>query len=232
MAAPTYVLVHGAFGGAWAWRDVGAELDRRSLVWTALDLPSSHDATGAATLADDADALVAVASGLGPTVVVGHSYGGAVVAEAAGRLPQAESLVFVAAIVPLPGESASVVAKRAPEPTVLDQAMIVQGPLVHLNPDLAAEALYGHCDADTREWALGQLGSQSLASFRSTRSHPDSAVPRRYVVCSDDRAVHPVLQDSLARRCDEWMTLDTDHSPMFSQCRLLVDVLSVSDTGI
>jgi hypothetical protein len=115
---------------------------------------------------------------------------------------------------------------------VLDQAMIVQGPLVRLNSDLAGEALYGHCDADTRQWALRQLGSQSLASFRSTRSHADPAVPRRYVVCADDRAVHPALQDSLARRCDEWMTLDTDHSPMLSQCKILADVLSVSDTGI
>ena len=164
--------------------------------------------------------------------MVGHSYGGAVVAEAAGRLPNAKSLIFIAAIVPLPGESASVVAKSAPEPTLLDQAMIVTGPLVHLDPELAGDAVYGHCDEVTRQWALGRLGGHSLASFRSPRSHADPAVPRRYVVCNDDRAVHPVLQNSLARRCDEWMALDTDHSPMFSQPRLLADLLAVSDSGI
>ena len=232
MAAPTYVLVHGAFGGAWSWRDLGAELDRRSLAWTALDLPSSHDATGAATLGDDADALVAFASDLGPIVVVGHSYGGAVVAEAAPRLADVESLIFVAAIVPQRGESASMVAKGAPERTALDEAMVVEGPLVHLNPDLAERALYARCDEDTRRWALGQLGGQSLASFRSLRESRDAPVPRRYVVCTDDQSVHPVLQATLARRCDEWMELDADHSPMLSQPQLLADLLAVSDSGI
>ena len=39
---PTYILVHGAWGGAWCWRDVGAEMDRRGVAWRAVDLPSSR----------------------------------------------------------------------------------------------------------------------------------------------------------------------------------------------
>lgn len=232
MSAPTYVLVHGAFGGAWCWRDLGEELDRRSLAWTTLDLPSSHDPSGAATLADDADAVVRAAAGLGPVVLVGHSYGGAVVAEAAGRVRDVESIVFVAAIVPLPGESATQVARRSPEPTVLDRAMVVQGPLVVLDQALAGEALYGRCDQATRDWALGQLTSHTLASFRTPRAATDPDVPRRYVVCTDDRAVHPAVQATLAERCDEWIELDCDHSPMFSAPAILCDVIVVADAGV
>lgn len=232
MSGPTYVLVHGAFGGAWCWRDVGVELDRLELPWVALDLPSSHDPTGAATLADDAESVVAAAAGAGPVVVVGHSYGGAVVAEAAGRLSSVESLIFVAAIVPLPGESATEVAKRAPERTLLDQAMVVDGPLVHLDLALAGEALYGRCDEGTRAWALRQLGGHTLVSFRSRRVGVDPVVPRRYIVCTDDHAVHPEVQATLAKQCDEWYGLDSDHSPMFSAPRRLAELLAVADSGV
>src|ERR1700722_6925519 len=81
---PTYKLVHGGWSGAWCWRDVGAELDRREVSWRALDLPSSRNGADPSTgLADDAAAVAALADGDGPYILVAHSYGGAVVAEAA-----------------------------------------------------------------------------------------------------------------------------------------------------
>jgi pimeloyl-ACP methyl ester carboxylesterase len=232
VSGPTYVLIHGAWAGKWSWRDLGPELERRSLAWTSLDLPSSHDESGGATLGVDADAVVATASELGPIVLVGHSYGGAVAAEAASRLPDLESIVFVAAIVPEVGESATEVARRSPERTLLDRSIVVDGTLLRLDPSQAGAALGGRCSATTREWMVSQLGTQTLASFRAPRVAPDPSVPRRYVVCADDRAVHPALQMSLAERCDEWVSLDTDHQPMLSDPVRLAELLAVSDTGI
>ena len=232
MTSPTYLLVHGAWGGAWCWRDLGAELDARRLAWSAPELPSSHDESGRATLADDATALVAAAAGLGPVVLVAHSYAGAVALEALPRLGEVESVVFVAAYVPHVGESVTQIARTAPEPTLLDEAIVADGPLLRLDPALAGEALYAGCDAPTRDWAVSMLGPQTRASFRAPRVAPDAPVPRRYVVCHADEAVDPDVQAAMSGRCDEWVALDTDHSPFFSAPARLADVLSVADAGV
>jgi pimeloyl-ACP methyl ester carboxylesterase len=114
MTQPTYLLVHGAWGGAWVWRDVGAELTRRDVPWTAVDLPSSlHGAHPNTYLADDAKEVVEVAKFDGPVVLVGHSYGGAVICEAAESVAHLERLVYVAALVPLLGESATETTREA-----------------------------------------------------------------------------------------------------------------------
>ena len=80
MADPLVVLVHGAWGAPGLWEYLVAELDAAGIRSATADLPTMGSAT--ATLADDADHVRAVA-GDGPVVLVGHSYGGAVIAEAA-----------------------------------------------------------------------------------------------------------------------------------------------------
>ncbi|HQU25601.1 MAG TPA: alpha/beta fold hydrolase, partial [Acidimicrobiales bacterium] len=107
MTEPTYVLVPGAYHGAWCWRLVGEELDRRGVAWVALDLPSATTGAHSETfLRDDADEVVAATASLGPVVLVGHSYAGAVIAEAAPEVAGLVGLIDVAALVPEPGESA------------------------------------------------------------------------------------------------------------------------------
>ena len=91
MNETTYILVHGAWGGAWCWRDVGVELTARGVQWTVLDLPSStHGAHPNTYLSDDAREVIEVAKLDGPVVLVGHSYGGAVITEAAEQIPNLE----------------------------------------------------------------------------------------------------------------------------------------------
>jgi len=71
VSSPTYILVHGAWGGAWCWRDVGVELDQRGVAWRAVDLPSSRNDAGPQTgLAEDAEAVAALANDDGPYVLV------------------------------------------------------------------------------------------------------------------------------------------------------------------
>src|SRR5665213_402651 len=124
MTETTYILVHGAWSGGWCWRDVGAELTRRDANWTALDLPSStHGAHPNTFLADDAHEVIEIAKLDGPVVLVGHSYGGAVITEAADQVPNLERLIYVAAFVPALGQSVSEANQEAPNRTLLDQAV-------------------------------------------------------------------------------------------------------------
>jgi pimeloyl-ACP methyl ester carboxylesterase len=226
MTQPTYLLVHGAWGGAWVWRDVGAELTRRDVPWTAVDLPSSlHGAHPNTYLADDAKEVVEVAKFDGPVVLVGHSYGGAVICEAAESVAHLERLVYVAALVPLLGESATETTREANARTLLDEAIRVDGDFLTLEPTLAKKALYQDCREETADWAVGQLTPQTRASFRSPRSSFDVEVPSYYVRCTLDDAVDLSIQELMAARCNEFATLESGHSPMLSMPESLCDLI-------
>jgi pimeloyl-ACP methyl ester carboxylesterase len=208
---------------------VGKELTRRDLPWTALDLPSSTRGAHPNTyLADDAREVIEVAKLDGPVVLVGHSYGGAVIAEAAGDIPNLERLVYIAALVPALGQSASEAKAEVDIMTHLDDAIERDGEFLVLNPLLAHTALYQDCKEKVAAWAVSQLTPQTLASFRSPRSSYDVEAPSRYILCTDDNAIDPTLQKLMGERCTEVVTLESDHSPFLSRPGVLTDLLVAS----
>ena len=226
MAETTYLLVHGAWGGAWCWSQVGEVLTRRGVNWTAIDLPSStHGAHPNTFLADDSHDVVEIANSEGPVVLVGHSYGGAVITQAADQIHSLERLIYVAALVPNLGQSASEANHEVDVKTLLDAAIERDGEFLRLNPLLAAAALYQDCPEDVASLAVASLSTQTIASFRSPRTAFDVDVPSYYVHCTLDRAIDPTLQAVMATRCNESAKLDSGHSPMFSMPEALCDLL-------
>ena len=105
------VLVHGAWHGAWCWSAVQARLDQRGIASLAVDLPghgASSEPLGG--LHDDAAAVTALLDHLadrntGPVVLVGHSYGGAVITQAAAGRDDVAHLAYLAAFALDDGES-------------------------------------------------------------------------------------------------------------------------------
>jgi pimeloyl-ACP methyl ester carboxylesterase len=222
----TYILVHGGWSGAWSWRDVGKELSRRELPWTALDLPSSTRGAHPNTyLADDAQEVIDVAKLDGPVVLVGHSYGGAVITQAADQIPNLARLVYISGLVPALGQSASEAKAEVDLMTRLDDAIERDGDFLVLNPVLAHAALYQDCKEKVAAWAVSQLTPQTLASFRSPRTAFDVDVPSRYILCTDDNALDPTLQKVMSDRCTEVVTLESDHSPFLSRPGVLTDLV-------
>jgi pimeloyl-ACP methyl ester carboxylesterase len=226
MTETTYILTHGAWSGAWSWREVGAELTMRGVPWSALDLPSStHGAHPNTFLADDAREVAAVARLDGPVVLVGHSYGGAVITEAAPDISNLVGLVYIAALVPELGQSTTECARQMKVRTLLDEAIELDGDFLRLDPAKARDALYQDCDEAMATWALAQLSTQTLASFRSPRAAYAVQVPSNYVICTLDQAVDPLLQETLASRCDEAVHLESGHSPLLSRPDTLCDLI-------
>lgn len=226
MGEPTYVLVHGAWGGSWCWRDLTAEFDRRGARWRTVDLASSRaDAVATTSLSDDADVVVAACSTLGPVVLVGHSYGGAVITEAAPRVADLTALSYIAALVPDEGESATDASRAVRVRTKLDDAIELDGDYLRLNREKVGSALYGECGNEVREWAIAQLTRQTLASFRSARTSPSVTAPKLYISCLNDHAVDPVLQTVMAERCDDLFVMESDHSPFLSHPTQLANLL-------
>ncbi|NYJ08507.1 alpha/beta fold hydrolase [Petropleomorpha daqingensis] len=208
MSAPGAVLVHGLWHGAWCWDDVRAALAARGVDSVAVELPLTD-------LADDVrvtrDALDAFGR---PAVLVGHSYGGAVIT-AAGAHPLVRELVYLAAFQLDDGESVSrTLPDRALPDTRLPEAMRVSGGEVALDPSLGLELLYGDTEPSIAAACVARLRPVGRAVFRGI---PESiawrSVPSTYAVCADDRAVHPELQRAMASRATRTVEWPCGHSP-------------------
>ncbi len=116
---PTVVLIHGAFADASSWSGVVERLQRHGHRVLAPALPLRGLASDAAYIRSVLDSVT------GPVVLVGHSYGGAVISQAAADTPHVKALVYVAAFVPEVGESALQLTDTFPGST-LGQATVTQ----------------------------------------------------------------------------------------------------------
>jgi pimeloyl-ACP methyl ester carboxylesterase len=232
----TVVLVHGAWHGAWCWSRVIAGLAEHGVPAVAVELPGhGQDRGRLGDLYGDAERLRSVLdSTTGPVVLVGHSYGGAVITEA-GSHPAVVRLVYLAAFALDVGESCRNAAAVEVESAAISHQgrpdlgagfVIDADGIVMLDPEVAEACLYGGCDGDTVAWALARLGPQPLITFRQpVTAAARRSVPSSYVVCANDLCIHPDLQRLLARRCTASTEWPTGHSPFLSHPQLVVELL-------
>lgn len=230
----TVVLVHGAFHGAWCWDRVVPRLQEQGVSAHAVDLPGHGESPGApGDLHAHGDFLRAHLAGLdGPLVVVGHSYGGAVISDGAAGNDAVARLVYLAAIVADAEETLSTVMPGAlPAGAELSEVPAAMGMdddgFLVLDPELAVGAFYADCEADDVEFALARLGPQNPTTFaQPVRAAAWREVPSTYVVCTDDRAVSVAFQRALATRTTTRVEMATSHSPFFSAPEALADLLA------
>jgi len=224
---PTYLLVHGAWGGAWCWDEVVKELDSRGALWRTVNLPSSQIGIDPKSDLDvDENVVAEAANGVeGSAVLVGHSYAGAVITQAAPSVNRLDSLFYIAATVPDIGQSHSDTARLVRVRTEMDSAIHLDGDMLRLDIEPAALALYQESTPELRGWAKSRLSTQTLASFRGARTATSVDVPSRYVLCRNDHALDPTLQDLVSKRCDDVIEIESDHCPFLSHSVQLVDIL-------
>src|SRR3954447_9310283 len=195
-----FVLVHGAFHGAWCWEPLVGALSAAGHTVTTLDLPGhGDDPTPVADVTLDAyvrKICATLAEQPEPVLLVGHSMGGMAITQAAARCPERIArLVYVAAFLPPDGQSLVDLAKL-PEGAgdMVQENMVVEGepPVATMPAAAAREAFYGLCPSERAAWATERLGPQPLAPFVTPAQLGDSAAPprpRAYVVATRDRAI-------------------------------------------
>jgi pimeloyl-ACP methyl ester carboxylesterase len=226
-----FVLVHGAFGGTWAWGRVAPLLRDAGHEAEVVELPGAgSDPTPVAeiTLSAYGQRICTVLGDGSPALLVGQSMGGMAITQAAARCPEkVAALAYVAAFLPQEGESLLDLA-GSPEGTgdMVQSNMVVEGdpPVARMPVEAAAEALYHCATPEQAAWAAQQLGPQPVAPFTHPLEVGDDraafdALPRAYVTCLQDRAIRPPLQRLMYTRagCDPVIELDTDHSPWLSR---------------
>jgi pimeloyl-ACP methyl ester carboxylesterase len=223
---PTIVLVHGGFVDGSGWRHVHDLLRRDGHDVAVVQNPTlSLEGDVAATqhVLDEVD---------GPVVLVGHSYGGAVISEA-GTHPQVSALVYVAAFAPDQGESVQMLiadpAPDAPVPPILpprdgllalDKARFAESFAADLDPEQAAFMAGAQVP-----WGLDALaGVVSIPAWRDT--------PSWYVVATEDRMIPPAAQRAMAERAGSTLVeVSGSHAVYVSQPEAVARVISEAATA-
>ncbi|MGZ8476233.1 MAG: alpha/beta hydrolase [Candidatus Limnocylindria bacterium] len=211
MNAESVLLVPGSWHGAWAYDDVADRLTRAGVVVTAIDLPSNG---GTAGLTDDAAAVRSALEAIGaPTVVVGHSYGGIAVSEGAAGSPHAVGLVYIAAFMLDTGQSLlDAMQHQLPDWISLDEAAGSHIPV------RAEEVLYGDCAPEVATGAAARLSHQSVAAIATPQTAAAwQTLPSTYVICEEDRAVPPPVQEAMSARAGTVRRVASSHSPFLSR---------------
>ena len=223
----TFVLVHGSWHGSWCWHRVVPELEGLGHQVLAPDLPGHGDeATPVAqlTLAAYAEHVAAVVRGAAePVVLVGHSFGGIVISQAAEIIPEHISrLVYVTAFLPANGQSLSRLAAADPNNPVATSSIIsADQQLISLDLTQVGELLYADCPEDDIALARQRLCAEAVMPFvtpvRLTAGRAGS-IPRSYIECLHDVAVPLWFQRQMHGKvpCDPVHSLPTGHSPFFA----------------
>lgn len=210
---PAIVLVHGFWGGAAHWSKVILELSRRGYA----DLHAVENPL--TSLADDAERTRKMVRQIsGPVVLVGHSYGGAVITEM-GDLPNVKALVYIAAFAPDAGESPGGISQATPPAAFANIAPDSDGYL-WIKPDAFRESF---CQDLTADEALVMAVTQKAplgSTFGDTVTAPAwKKKPNWYQISSADRMIAPENEKMMAERMrpQKSVTLDASHASLASR---------------
>ncbi|QKW51021.1 alpha/beta hydrolase [Streptomyces buecherae] len=218
---PAIVLVHGFWGGAAHWARVITELRRR-------DFRSLHAVENPLTsLADDAERTRRMVRQIdGPVLLVGHSYGGAVITEV-GDLPQVTGLVYIAAFAPDAGESPGQISREKP-PAAFENIAPDSDGYLWIKQDAFHESFAQDLPADE---ALVMAVTQKAplgSTFGDNVTAPAwRAKPTWYQVSTGDRMIHPDNERRMAQRMNprKVIELDASHASLASQPGPVTDLI-------
>jgi pimeloyl-ACP methyl ester carboxylesterase len=214
------VLVHGAFADGSSWSKVIGILQSRGFNVTAVQSPLT-------SLADDVAATDRVlADQTGPVILVGHSWGGAVITEA-GVDPKVAGLVYVAAFAPERHEVIGELGRTYPSPPALAAPIVDAQGFMRLSADAMVKQFAWDLPlAEARVLAATQKPIATSAFGARVSSVAWKARPSWYIVAGQDRAIAPAEERFFAQRMNATTTeLDSSHVPMLSRPREVARVI-------
>ncbi|MCX2546520.1 alpha/beta hydrolase [Pseudomonas sp. COW5] len=210
---PTIVLVHGFWGGAAHWGKVIVELSRKGYSKIqAVEMPLT-------SLADDAERTrKMVAQVNGPVLLVGHSYGGAVITQA-GNQPNVTGLVYIAAFAPDQGESPGGITQEHLPAAAPNLAPDSDG-FLWLKADKFHESFCQDLPADEALVMAVTQKAPLASTFGDVISDPAwKHKPSWYQISSQDHMIHPDNQKRMSARLNakKVITLDASHASLASR---------------
>jgi pimeloyl-ACP methyl ester carboxylesterase len=221
-APNTVILVHGAWADASSWSKVIPRLVAAHLNVVAVSLPMT-------SLADDVAATErAIALVDSPVVLVGHSYGGAVITEA-GNNPKVAGLVFVAAYAPDRGESSLSLGTANPTPIGAEIRPDANGFLKLTATGIAEDFAQDLSNVEKTILIATQAPTAGSALGAPATNPSWKNKPTWFVIAANDRTVSPELEATEAARMNATtITVPTGHLAMLAAPERVADFIKVA----
>jgi pimeloyl-ACP methyl ester carboxylesterase len=239
MNNPTFLLVHGSWHGAWCWQPVQRHLHAAGYRTVAPTLAGHavHDDRRTVTFADYVDSVLVVLEHEtdGPVVLVGHSFGGAVISRVAELRPdRCHSLVYYSAFVPRDGESVGDNLPPAMVEVFGELARQSTDRSIALPYELFRSAFTNTADDATAEGLFARLTPEPYGPIFEPIALPSGRalrMPATYISCRQDRALppgafHPGQSSCLDR--PRLIEIDGDHEALVTHPCGLADALQQS----
>ncbi|MBL4845362.1 MAG: alpha/beta fold hydrolase [Planctomycetes bacterium] len=233
------ILIHGAWGGAWEFKEIADRLNQTGHSAQVIDLPGhGDDATPLSAVTQDAyvQAVVEAADAIdGPVVLVGHSLAGTVISQVAERVPTAiERLVYVAAVLPKDGETVLGLMQSDGDGELLPRLQFsADESYVTVEPsDVREIFLHDLREGEQREGYVRRFAmKQTTQPFTAPARLSEEAfgsVPKSYIRCSLDKILSPALQTRMisGTKVERVFTLESGHFPLLSVPKRLAEVIS------
>lgn len=230
-AKPTVVLVHGAFADSSSWNGVIAILERDGYQVVAAANPLRG-------VRADADAVADVVKSVeGPVVLVGHSYGGSVISEAAEGRANVKALVYVAAFAPEAGETAIGLTGKFPGSTLggalSPPVKLTSGgnDLYIQQPRFPAQFAADVPVAQARLMAAGQRPIAEAALSEASTAPAWKSVPSWFIYGSKDKNIPPAALSFMAERAKSRKTVEikgASHVVMVSHARAVAGLIETA----
>jgi len=225
---PTVVLVHGAFADASGWNDVSTRLQKRGYTVIAPANPLRG-------VTSDSDYLKTVLATIpGPIVLVGHSYGGAVITNAATGNPKVKSLVYIAAYALDANETLVAANALGGGHNDFAEHLIIRpfgaGPTdadAYIDPAFFHDLFAG--DLPKRQVAVMAASQRpaALATLLTPSGTPAwRTIPSWYLVAADDHTIPPDAQRAMAARAGSTTAeVDSSHVAMISNPAVVAQLI-------
>ncbi len=216
------VLVHGAWADGSSWAKVIPLLQTSGYGVVAAQLPLT-------SIEDDVAATKKLLATIGePVVLVGHSYGGAVISNAANGASNVKALVYIAAFALDEGESLDALSKQGPPPAGAAQVRPDAAGFLWIDRDGFAKAFAADVDpADAKIMAAVQ-GPLSLRSFAGKSGPPAwKHLPSWYLVATNDQMIPPAAEQFMGKRMGATVrTVASSHAAMVSHPKEVSAIIS------
>jgi pimeloyl-ACP methyl ester carboxylesterase len=218
------MLVHGAWADGSCWNKVILLLEAKGYKVTAAQIPLF-------SLENDIEVTRRLLSNLPtPTVLVGHSYGGAVITGVATAAPQVKALVYITAFGLDEGESLESLSKQgSPSPGSTAIEPDANG-FLWINPDKFHDSFAGGATADEAAVMAAVQKPLSFAAFGGKETSPAwKALPSWYLVCTEDKMIPPPAQEFLAKRMNATVrSVASSHCPFVSHPDAVADIIALA----
>jgi pimeloyl-ACP methyl ester carboxylesterase len=206
---PTIVLVHGAFADSSSWSSEIPVLQKKGYQVIAVANPLRDVGTDAAYLESVLHTIT------GPIVLVGHSYAGFLISQAAADDPNVKALVYVAAYIPIAGESPADLTYENPGSELTGANLVTRtepsGTDIYINPATFGEVYAGGLSkAAVAVAAVTQRPITASALSDPATVNPPASVPKWEIVALDDHAIPTKTEFFMANRAHA--TIVTTHS--------------------